>query len=72
MAHKEKHVITDSPIWAQAKIDGLRFGFFEDIVPNAWKQCYQISHGDNVNKYDDKVWKDGFVEVKVKLPKVLI
>ena len=71
MAHKNKNVMTDSPIWAKAQIDGLKFGFFEDIVQNAWKQCYQIIHEHNVNRYTPEMWEADFVEIKSKLPEVL-
>ncbi|KKM00281.1 hypothetical protein LCGC14_1805990 [marine sediment metagenome] len=64
MAHTQGHIMTDSPIWAKAKIDGLKFGFFEDIIPNAWKQCYQIIHNDNVNKYTKEMWATDFIEIK--------
>ena len=47
MTHSEGKVMTDSPIWAKASIDGLKFGFIED-----WKKCWQIITGENVNTYE--------------------
>ena len=70
MARIDKKVMTDSPIWAKAQIDGLKFGFFEDIVQNSWKQCFQIIHNNNVNRYTIEKFRADFVEIKSKLPEV--
>ena len=72
MAHKDSKIMTDSPIWANAQIDGLRFGFFDDIKTDAWKECIQIIHGDNVNKFTDEIWNAGYIEVRLPKPKVLL
>ena len=71
MSHATGHVMTDNPIWAQAYIDGLKFGFFDDVTPNAWKKCVQIVGNHNVNVYSDAQWESSFDEVDIKLPKVL-
>jgi hypothetical protein len=71
MRHKQGHIITDSPIWARAKIEGLKVGFFNDIDPEAWKECYQVIHNENVNRYNDEVWKTGFDEVSVEKPEAM-
>ena len=65
LKHIDGHIVTDSPLWVRAAIDGLTFGFFDDIEPEAWKQCYQVITGDNVNTYTEKRWKQGFVEVRI-------
>ena len=67
MAHSEGHVMTDSPIWAKATIDGMKFGLIED-----WKNCWQIITDTNVNNYTKEQWKIGFDEVEVKRPKGLL
>ena len=69
MAGVDKQIITDSPIWATAALDGLKFGFFDDIDKNAWKGCWQIITGQNVNLYDDM--NVLFEEVDVEKPEVL-
>lgn len=67
IAHIDGHIMTDTPIWVRASMDGLKVGFIED-----WKQCWQIIHGDNVNTYTEDQWKSGFDEIEVKIPKELI
>ena len=67
MTHKEGKIMTDSPIWARAEMDGLKFGFIED-----WKQCWQIVHGGNINVYNEEQWKNSFKEIKIKKPTVLL
>ncbi len=69
MIRSDGRILTDSPIWAKAAEDGLKFGFLDDINENAWKQCWQIITGDNVNVYE--TMDVYFEEVKVKKPKVL-
>lgn len=69
MMHTGGHVITDSPIWAQAALDGLKFGFLDDVDKDAWKGCWQILTGQNVNNYDNM--NDFFEEVDVEKPEVL-
>ena len=64
--HMDGHIMTDTPIWIRASMDGLKVGFIED-----WKQCWQIVHGDNVNVYTEERWKSGFDEIEVEIPKEL-
>ena len=66
VTHIDGHIMTDTPIWVRASMDGLKVGFIED-----WKQCWQIIHGDNVNVYTEERWKSGFDEIEVKIPKEL-
>ena len=69
LVRADGRILTDSPIWTRAKMDGLKFGFFDDINPNSWRQCWQILTGDNVNVYD--TMDILFEEVEVEKPKVL-
>ena len=69
MYRDDGKMLTDSPIWARAVVDGLKFGFFDDINPNSWRQCWQILTGENVNVYDDM--GKYFEECDVEKPKVL-
>ena len=69
MYRTDGRVLTDSPIWAKAHLDGLEFGFMDDINPNSWSQCWQILTGENVNVYDDM--GQFFKECDVEKPKVL-
>ena len=66
MSHIDGHIMTDTPIWARASMDGLKVGFIED-----WKQCWQIVHGGNVNVYTEERWKSGFDEIEIEIPKEL-
>ena len=66
MTHRDGHIMTDSPIWAKASMDGLKVGFIED-----WKQCWQIVHGDNVNVYTEEQWERWYDEIEVEIPEEL-
>jgi len=65
--HIDGHIMTDTPIWIRAAMDGLKVGFIDD-----WKQCWQIVHGGNVNVYTEERWKSGFDEINVEIPKELL
>ncbi len=70
MYRTDGRVLTDSPIWAKAHLDGLEVGFMDDINQNAWRQCWQILTGENVNVYDNM--GQYFEECEVQKPKVLL
>ncbi len=69
MYRSDGKILTDSPIWARAIVDGLKFGFLDDINPNSWMQCWQILTDDNVNVYGsmDKYFK----EIRIGKPELL-
>ncbi len=69
MYRTDGELLTDSPVWARANVDGLKFGFFDDINPNSWMQCWQILTEDNVNVYDNM--GQYFEECNVHKPEVL-
>lgn len=63
-------IISESPLWIHAALDGLTLGEFREIDKDAWSSCFDCVDSDSVFTYEN-LWNQMFEEVNVPLHPLL-